>query len=309
MTKVRFCKSFLSFEEQVNLLVERGMTVDDPSSARRILECLNYYRLEGYWIQFKLSGDESRFVEGTKFEDVLNLYIFDRELRLVLLDAIEKIEVTFRTQWAYHLAHAHGSHAHLDSCLFNPKYYSVNYEHLHAEVTRSREIFVKHHINKYQEPLPPLWVVCEVMSLGLLSRWYYSQKDSISKKAVASYFGLDVSMLCSWLKHLCEVRNLCAHHSRIWDRKFKDHPQKPKSGRKKYREIESSFHTSTGLLYNSLVVILYLLESSKTMDSFSSSNFKESLMCLIQKHQVDISAMGFPEDWKTRSVWAKTFSK
>jgi abortive infection bacteriophage resistance protein len=112
-------------------------------------------------------------------------YIFDRELRLLVLDAIERIEVSVRSQWAYQLAHLHGSHAHLDPTLFNPRFWQKNIDDLTREVKRSDELFIQHFQTSYVEPLPPVWAVCEVMSLGLLSRWYGSLRFTKTQTAIA----------------------------------------------------------------------------------------------------------------------------
>lgn len=106
---------------------------------------------------------------GMRVEDALNLYVFDRSLRLLVLDAIERIEVSVRSQWAYHLAHQHGPHAHLDiSLAANPARWHSDSLKLTKEVRRSDEVFIRHLKATYSESLPPVWAVCEVMSLGLI---------------------------------------------------------------------------------------------------------------------------------------------
>ena len=99
------------------LLQARGMAIADPSEALFYLQHLNYYRLGAYWLPFEADHSTHQFRPGTRFDDVLNLYMFDRELRLLVLDAIERSEVSLRGQWAFHLAHQHGVHAHLDATL------------------------------------------------------------------------------------------------------------------------------------------------------------------------------------------------
>lgn len=109
-----FTKSAITYAQQVALLQQRGMVIDDPAEAEFYLQHLNYYRLSAYWLPFEIDHASHTFRPGTRFAEVLNIYIFDRELRLLLLDAIERIEVSVRGQWAYQIAHRHGSHAHLD---------------------------------------------------------------------------------------------------------------------------------------------------------------------------------------------------
>ena len=102
-----FAKPAKTFEEQVQLLQLRGMIVDDVKEAIFYLQHLNYYRLSAYWLDFELDHATHQFKPDTNFKDVLKLYIFDRELRLLVLDGIERIEVSVRSQWAYYLAHRH----------------------------------------------------------------------------------------------------------------------------------------------------------------------------------------------------------
>jgi abortive infection bacteriophage resistance protein len=119
---MRFTKPPLSFEAQVDLLIDRGMEIADRTRAKRYLAHLNYYRLAAYWLPFEQDHPTHRFRPGTNFDQVLEHYIFDRELRLLVMDAIERIEVSLRTNWAYTLSHSYGPHAHLQRDLFKAKW-------------------------------------------------------------------------------------------------------------------------------------------------------------------------------------------
>jgi abortive infection bacteriophage resistance protein len=120
---------------------------------------------------------------------------------------VEQIAL-LRRRWAYHLAHRHGPHAHLDPTLaYHPNYWQRNLDKLTEEVRRSEEIFNRHLLATYSEPLPPVWAVCEVMSIGLLSRWYNSLKPMPTRRAIASVYGVDEKVLQSWLHHLSLIRN------------------------------------------------------------------------------------------------------
>jgi len=172
-----FNKPATTYAEQTELLKQRGMRIDDSDQAEFYFQHLNYYRLGAYWLPFEADHGSHRFKQGTCFSDVMNLYIFDRELRLLVLDAIERVEVSVRAQWAHQMANLHGPHAHLDASLaFKRWHWQRNLKKLAGEVNRSDEVFIKHLLNTYQEELPPVWAVCEVMSLGLLSRWYNNLK-------------------------------------------------------------------------------------------------------------------------------------
>lgn len=125
---------------------------------RCYLAHLNYYRIGAYWLPFELDHSQHKLRTDITFEDVLDLYVFDRELRLLVMDAIERFEVSLRTQWAYHLAHTYGSHAYLDSSIFvDQNSYLSTLSILAGEIGRSRETFIEHLLSTYDEAMPPIW--------------------------------------------------------------------------------------------------------------------------------------------------------
>jgi abortive infection bacteriophage resistance protein len=291
-----FIKPATTYSQQIAILQQRGMTVSDPSSAEFYLQHLNYYRLGAYWLPFEADHATHQFKSGTCFEDVLNLYIFDRELRLLVLDAIERVEVSVRSQWAYQLAHRHGTHAHLDATLASKaSHWQLNFSKLSEEVRRSDEIFINHLLHTYAEPLPPVWAVCEVMSLGLLSRWYNTLKPMSTRRAIASVYGVDEGVLQSWLHHLSLVRNVCAHHSRLWNRDFAITPKEPRT---KPSHLHGEFNPHSRKLYNTMIILLHFMDIIAPQH-----HWRSRLKGLINLHAVPVTAMGFPQDWKQRTIW------
>lgn len=293
--KQDFKKPATDYTKQVAILQARGMVIDDPDTAIFYLQHLNYYRLGAYWLPFEIDHKSHQFKPNTLFKDVLNLYIFDRELRLLVLDAIERIEVSVRSQWSYQLGHLHHPHAHLNKQLFKEEHWEQNLEQLKKEVSRSDEIFIKHHQNNYTEELPPVWAVCEVMSLGILSKWYSSLQPKKTRRSIASVYGIDDSILQSWLRHLTMVRNICAHHSRLWNREFTVIPKLSKS---RSVSIIDQFIPESRKIYNTLVILLYF------MDIISPQhNWRTRLKELINKHSIPVNQMGFPTDWTEKNIW------
>lgn len=298
MSKRRFEKPPTTFLEQADQLRTRGMVFEDAQKVAGWLERLNYYRLGAYWLPYESDHFTHRFCEGTRFDDVLRAYFFDRELRLLLLDAQERIEVAVRTRWAYELAHRHGTHAHLNHQLFEENHWVENLAALNREVSRSGETFIKHLRTTYIEPVPCVWAVCEVMSFGQLSRWYDSLKPRATRNAIASPFGLDDDLLASWLQHLSHVRNFCAHHARVWNREF---TMVPKLARTKPARLAGSFVSGSRDLYNTLVIILYL------MDVIAPDHtVRDRLRALMHEYQPTLSVMGFPAGWETLDIWQAT---
>lgn len=165
---MKYNKPPLTHTQQLDQLIRRGLACGDRAEALHALEQLNYYRLGAYWLPFESDHATHAFRPGAGFPEVLDLYVFDRELRLLVMDAIERVEVSVRTGWAYALAHRHGPHAHLDAQLFKSPASNWDYAQqrrkLEDEADRSHEVFVRHHYRKYDEPLPPLWAVVEIMT-------------------------------------------------------------------------------------------------------------------------------------------------
>ncbi|MDR3450363.1 MAG: Abi family protein [Alphaproteobacteria bacterium] len=296
MTKRPYLKPATTYAEQIRKLRERGMLIADEEAAKIYLQHINYYRLGAYWLPFESDHAGHRFREGARFEDVVNLYVFDRELRLLLLDAIERVEVSARAQWAYRLGHMHGAHAHLDSRLsVRHFHWQKNLDDLRKEVERADEVFIQHLTATYAEDLPPVWAVCEVMSLGLLSRWYANLKPMHTRSLIANVYGLNESVFASWLHHLSVVRNVCAHHSRLWDRDFSRVP--PEAPISKPKPLVGEF-VSAHKLYNTLTILLHL------MDCVSPNHhWRGKLKALLINHVEWLKEMGFPDDWQTRPIW------
>jgi len=272
------------------------MEISDLSQAEFYLQHLNYYRLGAYWLPFESDHTTHVFRSGTKFEEVLSLYVFDRELRLLMLDAIERVEVSIRSQWAYQIAHLHNPHGHLDATLsVNNSRWQKNLAKLTTEVNRSDENFIKHLITNYSEALPPIWAVCEVMSLGLLSRWFDNLKPMKTRRAIAMVYGVDEQVLASWLRHLSLVRNICAHHSRLWNRDFTITPTLP---RNKPVGLASQCVLGSRKLYNTLIILLHM------MDMIAPKHiWRIRVKDLLKKHEIPVTAMGFPVDWGESKIW------
>ena len=298
---MRYDKSPLSIDHQIDLLISRGMIVEDRRRAARYLNHINYYRLRAYWLLYEEPGCavSHQFKEGTRFEQALSLYIFDRKFRLLVMEAIERIEISFRTRFAYVLGSRYGSHAYLDHGPFKSQSIQNQcLESLREEYRRSRETFIEHYKNRYQLPdLPPVWVACEIMSLGQLSMWFKNLKTRSDRQEIASIYQLDQAVMSSFLHHLTHVRNIVAHHGRLWNRRLTitmTIPACPK-------EITPNFNKNADRnIYNTLVMLAFLL---KLMSPGTS--WVERLKELFEENQmVDPLMMGFHLDWMERPIWS-----
>lgn len=297
---MRFAKPALTVEQQIEQLEKRGMAIPDRDRAAHYLTHINYYRLRAYWLPFEEeTGDGGhRFRAGASFEGALALYLFDRKLRLLVLDAIERVEVAVRTRWAYVLALRYGSHAYLREEIFQEVWkHGRCLEGLTEEIGRSHETFIDHYRSTYDEPeLPPIWAACEVMSFGQLSKWMENLKHRADQKEIAAPYGLDPMVLNSFLHHLTHIRNLCAHHSRLWNRRLTFTMRLPRNP----RHIVGWFNPAAGRnLYNTLVMLAHLLGVIAPQ-----SSWKGRLRALLAEcPQAHPSAMGFPAGWEKLPVW------
>lgn len=295
---MRFTKLPMTYQEQLEQLISRGMRIDHHGRARRYLTHLNYYRLAAYWLPFEQDHATHSFKPGTTFDQVLEYYIFDRELRLLVLDAIERFEVSLRSKWAYHLAHTYGTHAHLDRNLFKPTFrYQENVDDLKKTVQRSSEVFMRHLRTTYDEDLPPIWAVCEVMTFGQLSKWNENLRHRRDRNAIAHIYDMDESILTSFMHHLSIVRNYCAHHSRLWNREFTIDWKLPT-----HRPTSLPFnlnHTDGKRLYNTLAMLAYLMDTINP-----GHHWKHRLGDLFQNHPgIRPRFMGFPDNWRDLPLW------
>lgn len=297
---MKFAKPPISFEAQVELLVSRGMSIPDPARACRYLAHINYYRLRAYWLPLEQSGGnaEHRFRPGTCFDDALALYLFDRKFRLLVIEAIERIEVSFRTQFAHVLAMRYGSHPHLNSDLFfHPEQYQRCLKSLSEEVCRSSETFIEHYRTRYLDPeIPPIWAACEVMSFGQLSRWFNNLKYRRDRQDIATIYQLDEKVLASLMHHLTHVRNLAAHHSRLWNRRLTFTMRQPQRPIKLRRDFNPAADRN---IYNTQVMLGYLLKVSSP-----GTSWVNRLRQLLNEYpQASPAAMGFPGNWQTLPFW------
>lgn len=216
---MKYNKPPVSVADQIAKLKHRGLHIADDALATRYLYNISYYRLRAYTYPYQDNATANHpFVGNISFPDIIELYTFDRKLRLLIFDAVEKIEVALRTQIIYHWSMAYGSHWHLDQNLY--KDHSKFIRHLASlqkEINRSNETFIDHYKNKYTNPSePPCWMSLEVTSIGLLSLIFQNLKSCPQKKAVTHHFGLlGNNVLENWMHNFCNIRNICAHHGRL----------------------------------------------------------------------------------------------
>lgn len=289
---MHYTKPALTFDEQMDLLRQRGLAIPDAVRATRWLQKVSYYRLSAYCLPFK---DGENFRAGTDFNDVAGLYIFDRKLRLLVLDAIERIEVAIRTAITYEIAHAYGAFGHTDPANFAPSFEHGRFmDELGVEERRAKETFAGHFRKKYtSEPHLPVWMATELLSFGTVSKLYAALAPALKQKIAAEY-GVDEQFLRSWLHALTYLRNVCAHHKRLWNRQFAIRPRFPSRSLAWPHQVPDN-----GRLYGMLVVLRHML-----LVASPGCQWRERLWALLDTHPaVPLDAMKIPVDWRGRHLW------
>lgn len=294
---MKYQKPPLTFEQQITLLKRRGLGIPDEEKAAGYLSNISYYRLSAYMLPLKVRGDD-RFQGSVSFDDVIALYSFDRELRLLVFDVIEKLEIAFRAQMSYHHSLVGGPYWFEDRNNFrDADFWRRHLESIDAEVERANEVFKEHFFTKYDEhERMPIWMTSEVISLGLLSKIYRSLTLSREKKRIAQHFGLDnPSVLQSWMQSMTYVRNICAHHARLWNRILTIKPTyllKPTN-------LWITDQPQNEKVYYLLCCLLYMIRSINQETRFASH-----LTRLLERYpKIELSAMGFPADWEEQEFW------
>ncbi len=306
---MEYAKPWLTLDQQADLLIGRGMRADRDDLIAHLAD-VGYYRLSGYWYVFKRQpepgedgGADERFVEGTTFGDVWSLYTFDRQFRLVVLDAIERVEVYFRTQLAYELAGATGPFGFMDRRNL-PRLEWRDYLDFMGrcteELDRSREPFAVHFRERYGDgsDLPPYWILVNLMDFGTMLRLYNGASPEIRNR-LSGALGVSSRVLKSWLVATNTVRNICCHHGRLWNRGIGTRPIIPT--RSKHPEWHEPFEVRSDNMFGMLTILSYLLERIAP-----DTGWRDRLFALLSTRSEDeLARMGFSDGWRDCPIWTR----
>jgi abortive infection bacteriophage resistance protein len=303
-------KRWKSTEEQLELLKSRGMTVPDEERALHFLRRVGYYRLSGYFYPFRIIEEcdndafrrSDQFIEASNFDDVIALYLFDRKLRLLALDALERIELAVQVDIAYllgrHDPFAHHDHRFLDKG-FVKKTGNFGYqgwlENYHSLLKRSKAAFVEHNLAKYGRL--PIWAAVEVFDFGCLSV-FFNGINGRDKQAISAKYGFtDGKSIASWLRSLNYIRNVSAHHGRLWNCNVVERASVPRNF-EQLRTVENE----RSFLY--FCIMKHMLDVI-CPDSSWGNRFKKLTEAFpnVRNGAVSIEKMGVPDGWKSWELW------
>lgn len=313
---MKYEKKPLSYKEQIELLKSRGVVFANEAKAEYQLANVSYFRLSAYMFPFKKKiGGEivDEFKYGTSWKDIYDMYVFDRKLRLLIFDAIEKIEVAIRSHMVYILSHHYGSHWQDEKSIYKSErriilndgttkdvnVYGDIQRHINEQLHNNHaEQFIEHYRDKYNDPTnPPSWMCVEVMYFNQLSYIYSNLEKRSDRVEIASSFALPPDVFSSWLHTMNYVRNICAHHSRLWNRDLKIVPSILKFSKTK-NWISNPESVQRSKIYYFLCMINYMLQTVNI-----NTTFTERLKELLNEYKPKISSMGFPEKWEEENIW------
>lgn len=299
MSKVPNTDRALTYAEQIARLKKRGLVFENEAKALHLLELISYYRLSNYWNPLISDKETKNFYPGSTFETAFDIYKFDRELRLLVVRELEKIEVAVRAKMIYILSHNRGPFWYTNSNNFsNPVDFSITLSKIANEFNRSDDSFVKEFKKEYSDPLPPSWIMMETSSFGVLSNLYSNLVPGKDKRAIAHYFGVKDDVFVSWLHSIVYIRNICAHHSRLWNRYLRIKAIVPKSLDNLWL-VNNSIENKR--VYFVLSMIIYLMNTINPKHSIQAK-----LKTLLENFPaIKTEAMGFPVNWEEEPLWKR----
>lgn len=292
----------------------RGLDIPDEQRALRYLRHIGYYRLSPYVRSFE-GAQRDVLVSGAQFDNVLDLYVFDRQLRLLALDALERIEVAVRASLSDHMSRAHGPHWFEKAVHFSDDGRHSDFideverlvnEQLRRAPERPEGAFVsalEHYVTRYREPrLPPSWLVLEEITFGTLQALYANLASRQDRTAIASSLGLNDPLLQSWLRTWQRVRNIAAHHGRLWNRGLGVNPKISTAADVRWLEDRALFDRESWRRQRLYPVLVSMQTVLHTISP--GSRWGERLHTLLAQHPgVPLRAMGIPDNWWDDSFW------
>lgn len=314
-----YTKPYLAVDEQIELLQSRGMLIEDIPKTQEYLQRIGYYRLSAYWHPMRLrdtaSGDVlDEFSDGTNFKEVTDLYTFDGRLRLIMLDALERLEVSLRTDVALtlgiHDPKAHRNAEFLDGKFTRPRENGAASKHrnwlsrLDKRFLDSKDQFAEHFRAKYPSDDMPVWIAVELLDFGPLSHLISGMTFKDRKLIGENYGGIEPPNLSSWAHSLSFTRNVCAHHSRLWNKPLVNQPSL-KGLRGDAKEVLAHVTGSPGgpaRFYAIASIARYMLRFANPRTRWRD-RFVMHIATFPESERLSLEAAGFPKNWRDEELW------
>lgn len=285
-------KEFKSIDEQIEILKSRGLSVKDENYAKEFLYKNNYYRVSGYSLTLR---NHDVFSKNADFQNIIDIYEFDHELRHILLKYIEIVEVTIKSIYAYEFSKRYGPTEYLNNTYFTDKDKHaeiISKAEQQKELRLPHEPYLKHFVEDLKEIIP-IWAYVDLFTIANIS-FLYSISEKQLKKDIANEIGITKrgdEVLGSFMHSMTIVRNLCAHGSRLYNRLFEQKPWLNK--KEKALLIVQSDGIDNAHLYGFIIIMKRLLEPSVFV------MMKSEIACLAEKYPfVNMQYYGFRNDWQ-----------
>ncbi len=255
---MKYLKPSLSYEQQADRLIERGL-VAEKASLVDILSNISYYHFSAYLFPFKQDNSDC-LKPGTSLDQIYRRYRFDRRLRCLIMDALERVETALKAKVV---------------TVFTQKYGPFGY------------------LDKYDEPNLPFWMVAELLTFGNILTIYRKMHRPIQQE-IASEFGVPVVIMESWLLTLNHVRNICAHHARLWNRRLGIRPQIPTVKK----------HPEWAKISNDKPFVVLMILSQMLKKCAPKTEWRTRIETLMAEYSdLPFECIGFLADWKTHNLW------
>ncbi len=296
--RILYTKGYTNSQDLVKLLQQRGLSVSNPIKAEQYISSIGYYRLSAYMYPLlQIPKELHRYKDGASFDQVMTLYRFDKKLRLLMFNEIEKIEIAVRSAVVNIGCEITNNPFWItdDSNFISADRFLHTMEIINTELQRSREDFILHFKKVYSNVYPPAWILTEILPFGVITNIYANIRNHKIKKLIAQKFGLQIAPFESWLTTITLMRNACCHHARVWNKQNTIRPMVPNKLTGEW--ITQS--TNTLRVYFDLCIMKYLLNVISPQNDMTS----KLKMLLSSYPTIDISAMGFTNKWENEPLW------
>lgn len=301
-----YAKTPKTNEEIADILEVRGLAFD-RGELLAFLSRVGYYRLKGYLVPFRKPQDVC-FQDKTEFATVRAIYEFDASLRSMLSEGLATVEVAVRALLIrYHLEvnpdpFAYTTAAGLPG--LKPKAYAELMKHIGDAVAKAKmEPFMKHLAVEHGiTSNPPLWTMMEVVPFGSLVCYFQGLPDP-AKQKVANTFYVTPSVLVGFLNALRRMRNVCAHHARLWNRKTGSMVSRKIGQREELKPLDEAFIAYGDPAIDSVFVLMSVVRYLVSVIHPNSAWLAKSRTQVEAATPFVLRGMGFPVDWQELALW------
>lgn len=305
-------KKFKNLEEQIEILKYKGMTIEDEEFAKEVLLRENYFFLSGYRFPFMIENSNKRFIEGTTFEELYSLFLFDRAFRNILFKNLLIIENNLKSITSYQLSRKYG---------YREKDYLKN-KNFTSKPEKSRQVndlikkmkrqiringgqhtATQHYVSNYG--YIPLWILVKVLSFGIVSEMFTILKKE-DQQAICEVYHITIEELTTYLPILANYRNLCAHEDIVYDNKTqRDIEDTVFHQLLKIDKVEGEYCCGKNDLFALIIIMKQVLKYedflNMTLELEKIISNLEYNLNIISIDKI-LNIMGFPENWKELST-------